>query len=173
MDVFEKHFNMLRESEEMYKRYCMKKEKGIVISIEEEKNFNIKGEKLLPSETIKYLKQFRSIYYWNVVDMELKNYSLHEWIVCVEESVLLEYAIPILSRVLHEYPMLYGGNSEWQVLYEITKINREFWAVHDSWGKFFIEIICSVLSGGMEQNLTDTIPQEYLYQFRDFIASSV
>ena len=153
MDVFEKHFNRLRESEEMYNRYCMKKDKGIAISIEEEKNFNVKGEELLSSETIKYLKQFRSIHCWNVVDMELKNFSFEEWKVCVEESVLLEYAIPVLSRVLHEYPMLYGGNSEWQVLYGITKINREFWAVHESWKKFFVEIICSVLSGEMGQDL--------------------
>ncbi|MBE5871730.1 MAG: hypothetical protein E7294_10790 [Lachnospiraceae bacterium] len=36
----------------------------------------------------------------------------------------------ILSKVLKYYPMLSGGDNEWEILYEITRISEEFWINH-------------------------------------------
>lgn len=38
--------------------------------------------------------EIRSIHYYNVIIKKLKEYTLPEWIVCLNEKVLLEYAVP-------------------------------------------------------------------------------
>ena len=111
----------------------------------------------------------RSIHYNNVVMKKLKEYTLPEWLVCLSEEVLLEYAIPIFSRVLHKYPMLCGMNKEWQVIYEITKVSEEFWEVNKEWKVYFYKIINTILSQYEEGKLIASIPEEYLYQFKNFM----
>lgn len=104
-------------------------------------------------------------------NMKLKQYSFPEWIVCLEENVLLDYALPIFSRVLQEYPMLCGMQCEWQVLYEITKIKEDFWMIHKKWKEYFIEILKGFCSNYTKEELIDIFSEEYFYQFETFIGN--
>ena len=169
MDVFEKHFEMLRKNEEIFKKYSVKTENGLRFSNNKEKDFYKNGKNLLSIEVIEYFLEVRSIHYHNVINMKLKQYSFSEWIVCLEENVLLDYALPIFSRVLQEYPMLCGMQCEWQVLYEITKIKEDFWMVHKKWKEYFIEILKRFCSNYTKEELIDIFSEEYFYQFETFI----
>lgn len=111
----------------------------------------------------------RSIHYHNVVNKILGEYSLPEWLVCLHEEILLEYAVPIFSRVREIYPMLCGMNNEWQVLYEITKLNQDFWIKNAEWKEYFDKLIESVLLEYAQGRINTTIPEVYLYQFKAFI----
>lgn len=169
MDIFEKHFEMLKENERIFRKYSIKKENGLQLSSVQEKNFYVEGRDLLSDEVINYFLDVRSIHYYRVIHKKLKNYSLFEWIVCLEESVLLEYALPIFSRVLYEYPMLCGMNCEWQIMYEITKINENFWTFHQEWRRFFVEIIMQFFSKYTKEELSNMFSEQYFCQFEKFI----
>lgn len=168
MDKFEGHFDMLRKNEKIFKKYSVKKQNGIAIPIDKEDDFKLKGKQLLSQEKANYFLEIRSIYCWNIVNMELKNYSFPEWVICIEESVLLEYAIPILSRVLQEYPMLCGKDCEWQVLYKLTKVEKEFWLSHKNWKEFFVELINRIFASNKKEDLIVLFPEDYYYQFIEF-----
>lgn len=126
------------------------------------------GKDLLPEDKTKEFREVRSIHYHNVITKKLKEYNFPEWIVCLNEKVLLDYTIPIFSRVLAEYPMLCGMNSEWQILYEITKIDWVFWKTHRTWKMFFDEIIEEVILSKEQGGLITPISEEYLYKFKNF-----
>lgn len=172
MDIFEKHFEMLRKSEEAFKKYSTRTENGLKIPDDREKDFCIEGRNLLSVDVITYFLEVRSIYHYNIVNMKLKDYSFPEWVVCLEENVLLEYALPVFSRVLQEYPMLCGMNCEWQIMYEIAKIKEDFWLLHKEWREFFVGILRQFCSKYAKEKLIEIFSEEYSYQFREFISMS-
>lgn len=88
------------------------------------------GCELLSIEKSEQFMEVRSIHYHNVVTKRLAEYTLPEWLVCLQEEILLEYAIPVFVGVLEKYPMLCGMNNEWQVLYDITRLNHDFWMMN-------------------------------------------
>lgn len=169
MDIFEKHFEMLKNNEEIFRKYSIKDDKGLILSDEKKKDFYIKGRDLLSDEIAKYFLEIRSIYYHNVINNNLQQYSFYEWIVCLEENILLEYAIPIFSRVLQEYPMLCGMNYEWQVMYEIAKIKEDFWLAHIDWKIFFVDILKRFSSEYEDAELIEIFSKKYFYQFKKFV----
>lgn len=173
MDVFEKHFMMLKKNEEIFKKYSIKKENGIKFSADKAKDFYKSGKNLLSIEVIEYFLEVRSIHYHNIINLNLNQYSFPEWIVCLEENVLLDYALPIFSRVLQEYPMLCGMQCEWQVLYEITKINEDFWMIHQKWKEYFIDILNRFCSNYVMEELIDIFSEEYFFQFEKFMGKTI
>lgn len=168
MDVFEKRLVMIRENEQIFKKYYRNEEIGIIICDDRKEDFKKKGSDLLNAEVKLRFEEVRSIYYRNIINNILYDYSFPEWVVCVEEKVLLEYAIPILSRVLKYYPMLCGKDYEWEVLYEISKIDENFWNIHREWKMFFEDIIRDILHSRNERKM-DNISEKYICQFETFI----
>lgn len=169
MDIFEKHFKMLESNEEIFKKYSIKEEKGLILSDEKKRDFCVKGKNLLSEEVTNYFLEIRSIYYQNIINNTLQQYSFYEWVVCLQEKVLLEYAVPIFSRVLYEYPMLCGMNCEWQVMYEITKIREDFWLPHIDWKIYFVEILRRFSSDYNEIELIQIFSERYFKQFKKFM----
>lgn len=169
MNIFEKHFDMLKRNQEIFEQYKMIEDIGIRISNERKKDFLRTGKELLTIEKSEEFKEVRSIHYCNVVIKKLEEYSLPEWFVCLKEGVLLEYAIPVFSRVLQAYPMLCGINNEWQVLYEITKISGEFWELKREWKEYLKKIISEIFFKYEQGILAISIPKEYLDQFKIFL----
>ena len=168
MNIFEKHFNMLRKNQEIFEQYKMIESAGIRVSDIRKPDYLKFGRELLAIEKSKQFMQVRSVHHYNVVMKTLEEYTLPEWIVCLEEEVLLEYAIPIFSRVLESYPMLCGMNNEWEVLYEITRLNQEFWRRNTEWKEYFNKIIDVVFLEYRKGAFIIAVPDEYLNQFQIF-----
>lgn len=168
MNMFDLHFEMLRINQEIFEKFKLRENIVIEISENIKKDFIKNGKELLSLTEIEYFSEVRSIHYQNVVVKKLEEYTLPEWLVCLNEKVLLEYAIPILSNVLNEYPMLCGMNCEWQVLYEITNLEHEFWQTHKAWKAFYDEMIDKIILTYEQDNFEVLIPEEYLYQFKMF-----
>lgn len=164
--IFEQHFAMLKSNEELFLKY--KKIECIEISDKMQKDFLKTGKQLLKEENVERFLQIRSIHYYNVVMKKLEEYSLPEWFICISEKVLLEYAIPVFLRVLNHYPMLCGINNEWQVMYEISKIDIEFWNEHRDWKVYLDNIIDKIFLENKEGKLAVDVPEEYLIQFKIF-----
>lgn len=162
--MFEQHFTMLEKNRCIFEQY--KNLDKIGLKIVNNKQYCSFGKDLLTSDTSNKFLQVRSIHYYNVVTKKLKDFSLPEWLVCLNEEILLEFAVPIFSRVLEKYPMLCGMNREWQVLYSITKIENKFWLSHKSWKKYFDEFIDKILLEHTKGNLC--IPSDYLEEFSKF-----
>lgn len=167
MDVFERHFNLLRKSEKIFNTYY--KDNTIGIPMPETYNEDIlrKGKDFLTASQIEYFLQVRCMHYEDVVKNELGNLTYLDWLVCLEEGVLLIYAVSLFSRILEKYPMLYGGNNEWQVLYEITMIDKKIWNEYPEWEIYFKKLICNSV---FEKDVKSSINKEYLYQFEKFIS---
>lgn len=168
MNIFERHFAMLKRNETIFEQFKMTEGIGIEISDKRQKDYLKIGKELLTIEKCEQFMEIRSIHYYNVVMKKLEEYALPEWLVCLKEEVLLEYTIPVFSKVLQKYPMLCGMNNEWQVLYDITRVNQDFWRVHKEWKTYFNKIIDKILLEYSQRVLIIPFPEEYLYQFRNF-----
>ncbi len=168
MNIFERHFTMLKKNEEVFEQFKMAEGIGIEISNKRRKDYLKIGKELLTIGMSEQFMEVRSIHYYNVVMKKLEEYTLPEWLVCLKEEVLLEYAIPVFSRVLQKYPMLCGMNNEWQVLYDITRVNQVFWQVHKEWKVYFNKIVDKILLENRQGVFIMPIPEEYLYQFKNF-----
>ncbi len=138
---------------------------GIKIPNNIQNGFNKLGKEILSSKTCERLLEYRSIHYNNVVNEKLSDYNLPEWVVCLEEEVLLEYAIPILSRVLSHCPMMLGMNNEWEVLYLVVKVKSDFWRVNKEWKDYYKLLIDKAINN----DNSNSIPQKYLMVFREFM----
>ncbi|MDE7424420.1 MAG: hypothetical protein K2N51_12165 [Lachnospiraceae bacterium] len=166
MDVFERHFNLLRKSEKIFNTYYKDNTIGIPMPETYDEDILKKGKALLSKIQAEYFRQVRSMHYWNVLDKELGDLEYLDWLVCLEERVLLVYVIPLFSRVLEKFPMLYGGNREWQVLYEITTIDKNIWIEYPKWKIYLQKMICDSV---FVKDVKSSINKEYLYQFEKFI----
>ena len=91
MNIFEKRIKILKENEQIFNQYFGKEELGILISDDKKQDFLKKGGELLEKNVKQYFEEVRSIYYHNVVNKTLHEFSFPEWVVCIEEKVLLEY----------------------------------------------------------------------------------
>ena len=166
MDITE-IMEMRKKSYEEFEKYKTIDNLDIIIPTSIQNGYNRLGKEIISNEVCESLLDVRSIHYHNVVNKKIIDYTFPEWIVCLEEELLLEYAIPIFSRTLLHYPMLSGMNNEWEVLYLISRISREFWQENEEWKNYYKSIIEKVIN----ENRIDflSIAQEYLSCFEKFI----
>ncbi|MDE6568335.1 MAG: hypothetical protein K2K70_11470 [Lachnospiraceae bacterium] len=66
-----------------------------------------------------------------------------------------------VKNVSVHYPMLCGKNCEWEILYEITKIDEDFWNIHEGWKRFFVNIFDNALCDNGQKKVT--------CEFREFM----
>lgn len=166
MNVFERQMEMYKNSQAVFEKYVTQTDKGIVLPDSIKENFEKTGNELLPTDTINHFLEIRSQYYANIINNKMKDYVYMEWVICLIEKVLLEYALPLFSRVLIFYPMLCGIFAEWEVLYEIAKIDEEFWDTHKEWKCFFVLLMKDIISKNKA-----FIKDEYLHEMSLFVKS--
>lgn len=169
--MIERHLAMLKRNQDIFEKYKTNEEMGLEIATDKQKEYSNFGRNFITLEKKEEFADIRSVHYHNILTKKLEEYSLPEWFICLKEGILLEYAIPIFSRVLQKYPMLCGMDSEWQVLYCITQVNSAFWAERETWKKYFKEIIDDILEEYEERKMKEVIPKEYLAKFYDFTDS--
>ena len=162
MNVFEKHFDMLKKNENIFEQ-CKIEEMNNNIN----ENYKYKGIELLDKKRCDEFMQVRSIHYSNIIFKRLDEFNFPEWIICIEEKVLLDYAVPIFLKVLEKYPMLCGMHCEWEILYEIIKIEEVFWINHIDWKENLNAIIKDDIFN-YEKKLYN-INYEYIEQFKKYI----
>lgn len=167
----EKKVKMHKEHEEIFNKYKNQSNNGILIPDNLRINLEKTGRDLLPEKTVNYFLTIRSSYYANVIKNKIKDYTYMEWVTCIKEKILLEYALPIFSNVLLFYPMLSGIHAEWEILYEISDIDEKFWMKHRKWKDFFIRIMKEAINKeGIDSE------DEYFYQYmcgiNEFIKNS-
>lgn len=167
MNIVEK-IEMRKKSYMEFDKFKSSENVGILIPHNMLTKYDNLGKDLISEEVCESLLEVRSIHHSNVVNKKLNDYDLPEWIVCLEEEILLEYAIPIFSRTLCHYPMLSGMNNEWEVLYLITRINHNFWQDNTEWNDYYKLLIKKVIDGN---EIKDSISQGYLVAFSEFIMS--
>ena len=78
MNVFEKRIEMLKKNEKIFKKYYRKEEMGIIICNDKKENFQKRGYELLEIEVKSRFEEVRSIYYYNIVNKRLHDYSFPE-----------------------------------------------------------------------------------------------
>lgn len=167
MDVFEKKINMHRKHEEIFNQYAYRSNEGVFIPDNLKNDLEKNGRELLPEEIVNEFLQVRSQYYANIINNKMKEYTYMEWVICIIEKILLEYALPIFSRVLIFYPMLSGINAEWEILYEISRIDEKLWLKHRDWQSFFIRVMKEAIN---QKGLV--IEDEYLNGISKFIKTN-
>ena len=161
MDVFQEYYTMLKDNEKIFDKYGLNN-KYIINN-----DYLLTGKELLSNDKIEEFMKIRSILYKNIIIKKLKDYSFSEWLICLKENILLEYAIPIFAQVIQKYPMLSGLNGKWQVLYEIVEIKNEFWEKNISWKEYFSLIVYQIILE-YQQGKWQDIPEEYLSEFKKF-----
>lgn len=163
-----KYEKQCKNNEAIFEKYKLIECEEVKISEKKQKEYWKTGKELLTAEKAEQFMEVHSIYYDNVVMKKLNEYTLPEWFVCLDEKVLLEYAVPVFAGVLKEYPMLCGLRCEWQVLYAISGLDQEFWQMHKEWKKFFSEIIDNIILEYEQKKITIPIPRAYLEQLKQF-----
>ena len=169
MDYFERHFALIKKSEKIFKQHKMDPQIEIAGLPDIEEVYEKTGQDLLNKDIIEQFLSMRSVPHYKIVVKKLIDFTLSEWITCLNEKVLLEYSIPVLYKALSHYPMLYGTNDEWQVLFEITKVEESFWKTYRGLKKPFVAIIDKVLYENAKENFYSSIKQEYLESMKDFV----
>lgn len=72
-------------------------------------------------------------------------------------GILLEYAVPILSRVLSQNPLLNGAYYRGELIYNILNIDESFWQKHIDWKVYFETLLMDIFRSFSEQELENIV----------------
>lgn len=165
MGIFEREEKMYDEYEEIFNKYKNQSNNGILIPDNLRTNLEKNGRELLPEETVNKFRRIRSQYYANIINNKMKEYTYMEWVICIKEKILLDYALPLISSPLLFYPMLCGVYAEWEILYEISDIDEKFWMEHRDWKAFF----AGIMKEAINQVDIDSEDEEYFYHLHEYL----
>ncbi|MBP3753915.1 MAG: hypothetical protein J6I66_03585 [Lachnospiraceae bacterium] len=131
------------------------------------------GQDLLPEEIAENFKNARSAVHIRVLKRTLSEYTWAEWLICLKEKVLLEQCLPYVSEKLDDDPLIPGLFSKGEVLYDVTRIDDDFWMSHQDWLEYFRTIINTVLDKLENDSDTKGIIREYVEAYRSFVDSPI
>ena len=131
------------------------------------------GQDLLPEEIVKEFMDSRSAVHIRVLKRTLSEYTWAEWLICLKEKVLLEQCLPYVSEKLDDDPLIPGLFSKGEVLYDVTRIDDEFWMSHQDWLEYFRTIINTVLDKLENDSDTTGIIREYVEAYNSFVDSPI
>ena len=147
--------------------------------MEHSDTFQKTGRELLPSDIVEYFQEFRSADYINVLRKKLSEYTFAEWMVCLQERVLLEQCVPFFIEILDKNPLHPGYFEKGYVLCFVTLIDKAFWDEHKEWYLHVKSIVDGVLDSC--KNKADSVPDssknkvdsgvirgEYIEAYRSF-----
>lgn len=98
------------------------------------------------------IKEYRWSAVPKLLNGKLLEYNMEEWYACLEFQVLLEYAIPMLLRVIALNPLIQGLYWCGEILWKILKI-EEFWEEHKEWKRYFEGVLREVYDSFSEKEL--------------------
>ncbi|MBE5871733.1 MAG: hypothetical protein E7294_10805 [Lachnospiraceae bacterium] len=166
MDKRKELADRLIENWLIFRKYGTIEKFVITVTAVQQENYSKWGKELLSQNKIDYLMEMRCLEAQHILFSPLKEYSYHEWMLCLREGILLDYAIPVFANVLNNYPMLAGtAIREWRTLYDITKIDENFWNEHSDWKVFFTTLIKEKVI----KNNINSLREEYLEQLLLFV----
>lgn len=119
-------------------------------------SFQKTGRELLPPDIVEYFQEFRSVDYLNVLRKRLSEYTFAEWMVCLQERVLLEQCVPFFIEILDKNPLHPGYFEKGYVLCAVTLIDKIFWDDHKDWYLRVKSIVDGVLDSC--ENKADSVP---------------
>ena len=131
------------------------------------------GQDLLPEEIAEDFMNSRSAVHIRVLKRTLSEYTWAEWLICLKEKVLLEQCLPYVSEKLDDDPLIPGLFSKGEVLYDVTRIDDDFWMSHQDWLEYFRTIINTVLDKLENDSDTTGIIREYVEAYRSFVDSPI
>ena len=131
------------------------------------------GQDLLPEEIVKEFMDSRSAVHIRVLKRTLSEYTWAEWLICLKEKVLLEQCLPYVSEKLDDDPLIPGLFSKGEVLYDVTRIDDDFWMSHQDWLEYFRTIINTVLDKLENDSDTTGIIREYVEAYNSFVDSPI
>lgn len=104
-------------------------------------------------EVIQELLSVRGIDYQNMVNCKLKNYTLLEWTGCIKEGILIEYAVPMLSRLLAIHPLAAGIHYQGELLFYIVRAFQVGIVTQADWLQYFKELVTGIIKTETEETL--------------------
>lgn len=118
-----------------------------------ERILNMTGIELISNEEIiSRFRKVRCIHHKYILTKPIKEYGGHEISTCIREKVLLEYALPIMSRYLEVCPLTPGAYHIGEVLVDILELDQEFWGNHQEWYLYVKNLaVESVRTYGLEE----------------------
>ena len=131
------------------------------------------GQDLLPEEIVKEFMDSRSAVHIRVLKRTLSEYTWAEWLICLKEKVLLEQCLTYVSEKLDDDPLIPGLFSKGEVLYDVTRIDDDFWMSHQDWLEYFRTIINTVLDKLENDSDTTGIIREYVEAYNSFVDSPI
>ena len=131
------------------------------------------GQDLLPEEIAEDFMNARSAVHIRVLKRTLSEYTWAEWLICLKEKVLLEQCLPYVSEKLDEDLLIPGLFSKGEVLYDVTRIDDDFWISHPDCLEYFRTIINTVLNKFKNDSDTPEIIREYVEAYRGFVDSPI
>ena len=131
------------------------------------------GQDLLPEEIVEDFMNARSAVHIRVLKRTLSEYTWAEWLICLKEKVLLEQCLPYVSEKLDEDPLIPGLFSKGEVIYDVTRIDANFWMSHQDWLEYFRTIINTGLDKLKNDSDTTEIIREYVDAYRSFVDSPI
>ncbi len=139
-------------NKENFEKYKSRTDLGIGNEVLSERILNMTGTELISDdEIIERFYQTRCIHHHNILTMPIKEYGGYEIVTCIHEKVLLEYAVPIMSRYLEVFPLTAGIYYKGEVLTKILDLDKGFWNRHRDWHFYFKELaIKSLEEHGVE-----------------------
>lgn len=163
MDIFTKRANCMKESQRAFNRLAFNVNEGLEMPKSFKLNLEKLGSELLEPNDVERISKIRCIYYSNLLTNKLSDFSYFEWLVCLEEKVLLEYTIPLFSRVLFKYPFLYGlSYCKGEVICKILELGDTFWIYHSDWKNVYRKIVKNIFELYSEDELNSILKREYV-----------
>lgn len=103
------------------------------------------------------LLSYRSGYASHILNWTLAEYGWAEWILCMNLWVLMEYAIPVLSKVLDINAFVPGIFYRGEVLYRILIYEGDIWERHPDWMPFFKGLVQNMFTQYDEDELKNRL----------------
>lgn len=95
----------------------------------------------------------------NILYRKLGEYGWGEWVICLHLELLLDYTIPMMSRVLSASVFVPGLYYKGEILWRILKHNSNIWNTHPTWKQYFVGLLQNVFFQYSEQALEEMLDE--------------
>ena len=130
--------------------------------------FSKTGRELLPQNIVEEFQEYRSALHQRILYCRLSEYTWSEWVICLQEKILLEQCLPFALEKLDMNPTAPGIFYKGEVLYDVTQIDRTFWDNHMDLYNSFKAIIDKNLDLLKKETDNGVIREDFLEAYQRF-----